>query len=185
MYSVILFVNVQAAWYHKLMSCNIWITIKSQNWPHKPSACTITVTWHGRGGVSNHVQLIWLVHDDIKWKHFLRYWPFVRRIRRSSVKSPSKGQRHRAFSLRLNERLSKQSWGWWFETPTRRLWRHRNEQPFRGSWRTLLALCDVLRWWPVDSPHGWLVMREPFPCYDALSLARLIFEYGVRWPRRK
>ena len=28
--------------------------------------------------------------------------------------------------LRLNERLSKQWWGWWFETPTRLLWRHRN-----------------------------------------------------------
>ena len=31
------------------------------------------------------------------------------------------------FDLRLNEqRLSKQSWGWWFETPTRPLWRHSN-----------------------------------------------------------
>ena len=27
----------------------------------------------------------------------------------------------------LNKRLSKQSWGWWFETPTRSLWRHCNE----------------------------------------------------------
>ena len=32
-------------------------------------------------------------HDDlIKWKHFLRYWPFVRGIHRSSVNSPHKGQ---------------------------------------------------------------------------------------------
>ena len=30
------------------------------------------------------------------------------------------------FDLRLNKRLSKQSWGWWFETPSRPLWRHRN-----------------------------------------------------------
>ena len=28
--------------------------------------------------------------------------------------------------LRLNKRLSKQSWGWWFETPSRSLWRHCN-----------------------------------------------------------
>ena len=28
--------------------------------------------------------------------------------------------------LRLNERFSKQSWGWWFETPSRPLWRHSN-----------------------------------------------------------
>ena len=31
-----------------------------------------------------------------------------------------------AFDLRLNTRLCKQSWGWWFETPSRPLWRHRN-----------------------------------------------------------
>ena len=32
-------------------------------------------------------------HDDvIKWKHFPRYWPFVRGIHRSLVNSPHKGQ---------------------------------------------------------------------------------------------
>ena len=30
------------------------------------------------------------------------------------------------FDLRLNKRLSKQSCGWWFKTPSRSLWRHRN-----------------------------------------------------------
>ena len=30
------------------------------------------------------------------------------------------------FELGLNERLSKQSWGWWFETPSFSLWRHCN-----------------------------------------------------------
>ena len=30
------------------------------------------------------------------------------------------------FDLRMNKRLSKQSWGWWFETPSRQLWRHCN-----------------------------------------------------------
>ena len=29
------------------------------------------------------------------------------------------------FDLRLNKPLSKQSWGWWFETLSRSLWRHR------------------------------------------------------------
>ena len=28
------------------------------------------------------------------------------------------------FDMRLNKRLSKQSWGWWFETLSRPLWRH-------------------------------------------------------------
>ena len=30
------------------------------------------------------------------------------------------------FDLRLNKGLSKQSWGWWLETLSRLLWRHRN-----------------------------------------------------------
>ena len=31
------------------------------------------------------------------------------------------------FDLRLNKRLIKQSWGWWLETLSRPLWRHRND----------------------------------------------------------
>ena len=66
-------------------------------------------------------------HDDvIKWKPLPRYWPFVRGIHRSSVNSPHKDQWRGAlmcfdvfFDPRLNKRLSKQSWGWWFETPSR------------------------------------------------------------------
>ena len=30
------------------------------------------------------------------------------------------------FDLRLHEQLSKQWWGWWFETPSRPLWRYSN-----------------------------------------------------------
>ena len=72
-----------------------------------------------------------LFHDDgIKWKHFSRYWPFVRGIHRSPVNFPHKGQGRGSlmFSLicALNKQLSKQSWGWWFETPSRLLWRHCN-----------------------------------------------------------
>ena len=34
-----------------------------------------------------------MIHDDvIKWKHFPRYWPFVRGIHRSPENSPHKGQ---------------------------------------------------------------------------------------------
>ena len=32
------------------------------------------------------------------------------------------------FDLRSNKRLSKQPWGWWFETLSCSLWRHRNEE---------------------------------------------------------
>ena len=35
------------------------------------------------------------------------------------------------FDLRLNNRLGKHSWGWWFETPPRSLWRHCYEMVFK------------------------------------------------------
>ena len=41
-------------------------------------------------------------HDDvIKWKHFPRYWPFVRGIHRLPVNSPHKGQWRRALMFSL------------------------------------------------------------------------------------
>ena len=41
----------------------------------------------------SYPQNMYKSHDDvIKWKHFPRYWPFVRGIHRSSVHSPRKGQ---------------------------------------------------------------------------------------------
>ena len=39
------------------------------------------------------------------------------------------------FHLRLNKRLSKESWGWWFETLSRPLWRHRNVKPISSTLR--------------------------------------------------
>ena len=54
------------------------------------------------------------------------------------------------FDLHPNKRLSKQWWGWWFETPSFPLWRHRNVMtkfwshintgPIRGG----LGPCTVL-----------------------------------------
>ena len=35
------------------------------------------------------------------------------------------------FDPRLNKRLSKHSWGWWFEMPSGSLWRHCNEEQIR------------------------------------------------------
>ena len=76
-----------------------------------------------------------LYHDDVnKWKHFPPYWPFVRGIHRSPENSsvtgefPAQRPVTRNFDvfldLCLNKRLSKLSWGCWFETPPRPLWRH-------------------------------------------------------------
>ena len=61
-------------------------------------------------------------HDDvIKWKHFPRYWPFVR-----GIQIPAQRPVTRSFDVFFDQPLSKQSWGWWFETPSSTLWRHCN-----------------------------------------------------------
>ena len=43
------------------------------------------------------------------------------------------------FDLRLNKQLSKQPWGWWFETPSWSLWRH----------------CNDSIQYPIRAPHSW------------------------------
>ena len=55
----------------------------SISWPHHVDANkTHSIKWN-----TGHI------HDDvIKWKHFPRYWPFVRGIHRSPVNSAHKGQ---------------------------------------------------------------------------------------------
>ena len=62
------------------------------------------------------------------WRHQLetRYWPFVRGIHRSPVNSPHKGNEAQlwCFLWSSPEQSSKQSRHWWFETPSRLLWRH-------------------------------------------------------------
>ena len=53
------------------------------------------------------------------------------------------------FDLRPNERLSKQSWGWWFETSSRPLWRHCNTMTGFAIHRPVFAsrpLKKVMYW---------------------------------------
>ena len=52
------------------------------------------------------------------------------------------------FDLRLNKRLSKQPWGWWFETPSWLLWRHCNiKDTARCNLRVYYIMsCSDLTW---------------------------------------
>ena len=49
------------------------------------------------------------------------------------------------FDLRLNKQLSKQSSGWWFETPSRSLWRHCNAYDVRYRWAGGLVVISFCR----------------------------------------
>ena len=63
---------------------------------------------------------------------------FVRGTHRSPLNSPHKGQWRGALMLSLicalKKLFSKQSRGWWFETPSRSLWRHCN-----GLWNSTMG----------------------------------------------
>ena len=43
-------------------------------------------------GLTFYHQAIFWIHDDVKWKHFPRHWPYVWGIHQSTVNSPHKGQ---------------------------------------------------------------------------------------------
>ena len=76
-----------------LLNENVWISIKIslKFVPRSPiddkPALVQIMAWRR----PDLTRLRW--HDEvIKWKHFPRYWPFVRGIHRSPVNSPHKGQ---------------------------------------------------------------------------------------------
>ena len=100
-----------------------------------------------------------LYHDDvIKWKHFPRYWPFVWGIHQSPVNSPPKDQWRGAlmfsfFDLGLNKHLSKQWWGWWFETPSHSLWRHCNVEAGLPECSRGQSPCIHTSVWEADALH--------------------------------
>ena len=54
----------------------------------------IQIQWFLSTCIQYILSIMHIVHHDdvIKWKHFPRYWPFVRGIHRSPVNSPHKGQ---------------------------------------------------------------------------------------------
>ena len=45
--------------------------------------------------------------------------------------------------LCLNKRLSKQSWGWWFETPSGSVWRHYNVCTLEKRWSSLACMMVI------------------------------------------
>ena len=94
------------------------------------------------------VRFKWMSHDDvIKSKHFFVLLALC--AGNSPVTGEFSAQRPVTrsfdifFGLRLNKRLSKHSWGWWFETPSHSLWRHCN------------VYCDSGSMWVIRNLLGW------------------------------
>ena len=61
------------------------------------------------------------------WRHQMEPFSPLLAICAGNSQRPVTRSFDLVFDIRLNKRLSKQSWGRWFETPSRPLWRHSNE----------------------------------------------------------
>ena len=72
------------------------------------------------------------------------------------------------FDLRPNKRLSKQSWGWWFETPSRSLWCHRNVTRSSVGNKS----------WPYDGVH--IIVGSVGSCAIYCSLQTIII-VSIPW----
>ena len=77
----------------KLSSAKMAAILSRGRWGHHYKILTTDTPWLARKGMICKLFLVkWRKHDDvIKWKHFPRYWPFVRRIHRSPVNFPHRG----------------------------------------------------------------------------------------------
>ena len=99
------------------------------HWQGKWWSCWLLVSSWAALLLGFVVCMVWnpYYHDDIiKWKHFPHYWPF-HPLHLCGEQRALTWNFHVFFDLRLNKRLSKQCWGWWFEMPLHPLWCHYND----------------------------------------------------------
>ena len=95
-----------------------------------------------------------------------------------------------SFDLHPNKRLSRQWWGWWFETPSCPLWRHRNDinrnilnTSIRNHWWSTvlckLAAFPFNRWWLCL--HSWILQHEEYLLHPSERLYDEYIMCGFYW----
>ena len=137
-----------------------------------PLATTETLVWEAAFlvreasfGVKSTTGKTWRAwkRKPTRWRHQMETFSALLAFcaGNSPMNSPHKGQWRGAlifFYLRLNKRLSKQSWRRSFETPSCALWRQYNEIN-AAWWRCDIEAISILllilffrgiHWWPVD-----------------------------------
>ena len=87
------------------------------------------------------------------------------------------------FDLRLNKQLSKQPWGWWFDTPSVSLWHQCNDLP------TLRPSSNWPRSWQASLTQGWgsavvsAVTRTRIPFWRNIADSKgLHLQFGIYKP---
>ena len=112
---------------------HVWYERTRYNWNHANGELGMTPVIHSRLFLITELTRVTTeissFHDDvIKWRLFSALLALC--AGNSPVTGESSSQRPVTrsfavfFDLRLNKRLGKHSWGWWFDTPSHPLWRH-------------------------------------------------------------
>ena len=129
----------------------------------------------------------WVIYHDFPWwRHQMETFSAALAICPGNSPIPGEFPTQRPvtrrfdvfFDLRLNKRLRKQSWGWWFETLSRPLWRQCNVyNEILGSsiswWITYLALCHKEAYVAADFYHS----KTFIPFFGTLHV--LLMPYGL------
>ena len=128
---VMSYIEINKAVSQWLLTFNLCVSV---TWPltcafHIPCTHTPEIIDMHRGVCDNAVKryVLNLRHDDvINWKHVFHVAGHLCGEFTPPAQRPVTRSCDVFFNLHLNKRLSKQSWGLWFETPSSSLWRHSN-----------------------------------------------------------
>ena len=118
------------------------VNLYSQGWPYTlsrspPSWCMLILSaWIDIiGNIYMVPNYIFMISVGIWWRHQMETFSALLAICAGNSPVPGEFPTQRPvtqsfdvyFDLRPNKRLSKQLWGWWFETPSCSLWRQCDE----------------------------------------------------------
>ena len=123
----------------------------------------------------HHVTSCRFFSDNTWWRHQMETFSALLAICAGNSPVPGEFPTQRPvtrsfdvyFDLRPDKRLSKQSWGWWFETLSHSLWRHRND-PHKRIYLKVIITTHMLS----IERAGWPKLHDMFKARDAKTRQR-------------
>ena len=113
-------------WHLMRQRCEFfWFGVRCSWKIHRPSYFLIHISY---SPMLAAMGVYWRSNDEYQWwRHQKEIFSALLAICAGNSQRPVTRSFDVFFDLRLNKRLNKQSWGWWFETLSRPLWRQCNE----------------------------------------------------------
>ena len=114
------------------LSISFWVSMRYTSKYTLYSEKTLVTQIYDEDITMNFINISWVNDIHTWWRHQMETFSALLAICAGNSPAPGEFPAQRPvtrsfgvfFDLRLNKRLSKQSWGWWFETLSGSLWRH-------------------------------------------------------------